>query len=179
MATNTNYIVVGAAVPSIGAYVAAGGAGSLTDVGHLKNPTTLQAAFEDYPVTSERAQGALKKVPQSSSYKLKLSMTESLLANLQKALRQPSANLTNGDAAIEEGTLLVGNAAEQYHQIQLVGVGPGATAVRTVTLWRCIVESVAEMAFAKGAEIMYEVTFDVLHDDSVATADKFFKIVDA
>ena len=176
MATNAAFICVGAATVSIGDYVAAGGAGSLTDVGHTKGPVTLAPTFEDYEVKSERAYATLARIPQSNSLKLKVPMSEATAENLRIALRQPAANKSGTGNNL---TLRVGDAKEQYHQVSVVTKGVGSTGVRTITLWKCFCEGLAEIPFAKGAEQVYEATFDCLYDDSVGTADKIGKWVDA
>lgn len=176
MATSTANIIVGAATVSIGDYVTAGGAGSLTDVGHTKSPTTLASTYEDFEVISERVGGVLKKVPQMTRHKFKASLTEATIEHMRIAMRQPSANVSGTPPDL---TLRVGASAEQYHQFTLVTVGVGTTAVRTLTIWRGIVESVSEIPYAKGAEQMFEIVIDALLDETVATADKFFKVVDA
>jgi len=176
MATNTANVKIGAAAVSIGAYVTAGGAGSLTDVGHTKSGTTLAPSFNDYDSKSEQAFGTLKKVPQDGSIKLKVHMMEATLELLRVAMRQAAANLTGTPPNL---TLRVGPFIEQYHQIQVAVPGVGTTQARTLTLWRGSVESVAEIPYAKGAEQAYEVTFDCLWDDSIGTADKIYKVVDA
>lgn len=176
MTTSTANIMVGAATVSESAYVTAGGAGSFTDLGHTKTPVTLAISFEDYEVKSERAFGTLKKVPQTAKVALKIPMTEAVLENYRIVTRQPAANLTGTPPDM---TLLVGDQLEQYHQMKLDIPGVGTTGARTMTLWKCIIESLAELPFAKGLEQLLEMTMDVLYDDSVATDDKFFKIVDA
>ena len=54
-----------------------------------------------------------------------------------------------------------------------------STPTRVITVWKGIVESVNEIQFAKGMEQTFEVTVDCLYDDSVATGDKFLKVVDS
>lgn len=178
MATNSGNIAIGKATVSIGPYVTAGGAGSLVDVGHTKGPTTLEVAFTDYEIITEQSFGAIKKVPISAAVKLKVLMDEATMTNVMTAFRQAAANLS-GTAPNQTG--LVGNITELYKQIQIVtnGTGSTTTAVRTITLWKCIVESCAAVQFGKQPEQTYEVTFSVLYDDSVATGDKFFKLVDS
>ena len=178
MATNTGNIAIGQATVSVGAYVAAGGAGSLTDVGHTKGPTTLNVTGNDYSIATEQSFGTIRKVPISASVKVKVMMDEATLDNLRVAFRQASAQLTG---TAPNKTLLVGNITEQYHQVQIVTKGAGSTtpATRTITIWRAIVESVEEIAYGKSAEQTFAVTFDCLYDDSVATGDKFLKVVDS
>jgi hypothetical protein len=176
MATNTANICIGAATVSIGAYVAAGGASTLVDVGHTKEAVTLTPSFDDYPITSERAFGPLKKIPIGGTFKLSVSMIESTIENYRVAFRQ-AAGSTSGTAP--NLTLRVGDFAQQYHQLSIVSSGVGSTSVRTITAWRAIVESVEAVPYGKTGEQMLKVTFDLMYDDSVSTADKFLKIVDA
>lgn len=176
MATDATKIMVGAGTFSIGAYVTAGGAGSLTDVGHVATPFELGVAMENFDVETERAVGIVKTTPQKDDYTLKVAFHESDPEWLRTALGQPSANLT-GTAPDE--TLLVGDRAEQYHQATLVVSGIGTTGVRTLTFWKLQTISMEPVSFGKAIEQMYVVTFRALRDDSLATADKYFKQVDA
>ena len=176
MATNTSNIFAGAAVVSIGNYVSQGGAGSLTDVGHMKAPVSLSPSFEDYEIKSERAFGTLKRIPIDGSLKLSVDLSEVTAEHLRIAFRQASANKTGTSP---DFTLLIGDFTEQYHQITVVATGPGTTGVRTATLWRAYVEALGEIPFAKGEEQHLALTFDCLYDDTVTTNDKFGKIVDA
>ncbi len=176
MAVSAAKILIGAATVSIGDWVTAAGAGSLVDVGHTKAPATITPNFEHVEITSERAVGALKLIPIDGSYSLKVSILEGVLANFQLAAKNADGNVTGTppDLIFE-----VGEAAERYHQITLTGIpGVGTTSVRTITIWRAAVESVAEVSFGKGVEQMLEVTFRILHDDSVSALGKFMKIVD-
>jgi len=175
MATDTTQIHIGAATVSVGAWVTAGGAGSLTDVGHMKGPATLTPSFEDYEIKSERAFGTLKREPQDAKLSLALDLQETTGEHMRIAFRQPAANLTGTSP---DKTLRIGDMAEQYHQITLVATGPGTTNVRTLTLWRGFVESTGAIPYAKGEEQHYPVTFDILYDDSVTSLDKFGKQVD-
>lgn len=179
MATNTGNIAIGAAQVSIGAYAAAGAAsGSLVDVGHTKGPTTMSASFNDYEIVTEQTFGPVRKIPISASIKVKVMMDEATADNMRIAMRQLAANVTG---TAPNKTHLVGNISEQYHQIVIVAKGPGATtpSTRTITLWRAIVESIEEISYGKSPEQTLAVTFALMYDDTVATADKFFKVVDS
>lgn len=179
MATTTSNIAIGAAAVTIGAYVTAGGAqGTMVDVGHTKGPTTLTVNGQDYPIATEQSFGAIRKIPLSADVKVKVLIDEATLANMRIAFRQASGNLSG---TAPNATLLVGNITEQYHQIQIVTKGTGGTTVatRTFTIWRGIIESVDEIPFGKAGEQTLAVTIHCMYDDSVATADKFFKVVDS
>lgn len=175
MATDATKIEVGAGTFSIGDYTTAGGAGSLTDVGHVKSPYELGVAMENFDVETERAVGIVKTVPIKDDYTLKVAFHETDPEWLRIALGQASGNLT-GTAPDE--TLLVGDRSEQYHQGTLVGPGIGTTATRTLTFWKLQTQSMEPIQFGKSVEQSYVVTFRILRDDSVATADKYFKQVD-
>lgn len=176
MATDTNNVFAGAAVLSVGDYVTAGGAGSLTDVGHMKGPVSLTPAFEDYEIKSERAFGTLKRIPLSGSLKLAADLSEVTAEHLRIAFRQPAANKAGTSPDLR---VLIGDFTEQYHQISCVVTGDGSTGVRTITLWKGFVESLGAIPFAKGEEQHLPITFDCMYDDSVGSADKFGRIVDA
>src|SRR6476619_4485060 len=94
MATASTKIQVGAATVSIGAYVTAAGAGTLTDVGHTKSPVTLVPNVQTFDVKSERAFGTIKKVPTDMELKLKVPYLETTAEALRVAMRQPSGNVT-------------------------------------------------------------------------------------
>lgn len=179
MATTTGNIAIGAAQVLVGAYVTAGGAqGTMVDVGHTKGPTTLNVTGNDYAIATEQSFGTIRKIPISASVKLKVLIDEATLANMRIAFRQATGQLSG---TAPNATLLVGNITEQYHQIQVVTKGTGAItpATRTITIWRAIIESVAEIPFGKSGEQTLEATIDCLYDDSVATGDKFLKVVDS
>ncbi len=176
MATSAANVFSGAAVVSIGDWVTAGGAGSLTDVGHMKGPVSLTPSFSDYEIKSERAYGSIARVPLEGSLKLAMDLQEVTAEHLAMAFRQPAANKTG---TTPDFTVLIGDFAEQYHQITVVVAGAGTTGVRTVTLWKGFVESLGAIPFAKGEEQHLPITFDCLYDDSVTTNDKFGKIADA
>jgi hypothetical protein len=175
MSKDATKILAGAGVFSYGDYVTAGGAGSLADAGHIKNPFELGTGFANFDVKTERSAGIVKTVPIDSDFTLKVAFHQAETELMRVALGQPSGNKSGSGANL---TLLVGDRAEQYHQATLVVPGPGTTATRTLTFWKLQVLSTENISFGKGIEQMYIVTFRVLRDDSVSTNDKFFKQVD-
>ena len=175
MAQDTTKIVVGRALVYISDYVTAGGAGTFVEVGHTNAPSTLTAAFDNFDVETEQALGIVKTVPIRSNFSLRVPMLEVTVSRIGKALRQPVANVTG---TTPNFSLAVGDAVEIYHQLKLESYGHGTTAVRTVTLWKCQAATIADIPFAKAGTQLLDVTFRVIKDDSVATLDKYFKIVD-
>jgi len=177
MALELKNIAIGGTTLSLGAYVTAGGAGSLTDVGLLKDGSELNIAKEIYEVKSSSANGVLRAIPIDSTYELKAILQEATLDNMRKALGQPSANLTG---TAPNKTLLVGDMAEEYFQGTVSTGGTGGTpATRLMTFWKLYVKAVETLAFKKGQEQMYGITFGMVADQSVAAADKFYKVVDS
>lgn len=180
MATDTKRISIGRADVSVSDYVTAAGAGTFTDVGHTQGPTTLEIANQDYEIKSEQVLAAIASIPVDNKVTLKFTMLESALDNLRYALRQVSGNLTG---SAPNKTLLIGDAQEVYQQMKLVSKGiKGATlvaATRTITIWRAAFVSAEAIGFAKDKEQLFTVTMSVMYDDSVATADKYLKIVDS
>ena len=172
--------MAGAAL-SIGDWVTAGGAGSLTDVGYLKEGSVMSFALGEHAITPDNVPTPVRLVPTTKEVGLKAMLQEVDLDKLAYLLNQPSANLTG---IAPNKSLLGGALEEQYKQVTLVTKGiAGATALaatRTITLWRCRVKIDGDVTFsAKSGEQLFSATIMALWDDSVATADKVFKVVDS
>ena len=176
MATDSTKIMVGAGTFSIGDYTSAGGAGSLTDVGDILTPYEIGSEFANFDVETERATGIVATYPLTDGHTIKVAMAESDPTWLRIAMGQPSANLTG---TTPDKRLLVGDRAAQYHQATLVATGIGTTGVRTWTFWKLQVLSKEPIQVGKGVVQSYVVTFRALRDSTVATADKYYKQVDA
>ena len=181
MAADIKRIEIGAATISVSAYVTAGGSGSFTDVGYTEGPATIEPGGSDYRIEPEQVLGAIRSVPTKVEHKLKFAMKEAAAANLQWAIRQLAANLTG---TAPNYTLLVGDPVETYQQLKLVTKGGRATATgtdgtQTWTFWRCASMAVEAIGVTKEKEKIIGVTFDILYDESVATADKYYKQVTA
>ena len=176
MAGATKFVLRKGGVVSMSAWVTAGGAGSFTDVGYLDGPIELGLNWEDAEFEPEQEDGPILSEPTSTRGSLKFVMSEQSVPNFLTAFRQPTANQTGtGDNL----TILVGaGTSGQYHQMKIVGKGPGTTAVRTWTVWKCATESIGGISVSKKEFGKVEVTMKVLLDPSVTTADKFFKQID-
>lgn len=185
MPNNLGKVVIGKADISISDYVAAGGAGTFTDIGYTKGPCTIEPNITDHQVEAEQVLGVLRSIPVKMDYKLKFTMMESDLTKLRRILRLPSANLTStGTTPNRTETLLVGDSVETYNQLKVItpgakAVGVGDAAVtRTYTFWKATCQSIDPIGHAKDGEAVVGVTFALTLDDSVATADKYWKVVD-
>lgn len=166
-------VTIGAATVEIGDYVAAGGnQATMVDVGHLKAPVTLTASYEDYEIKSERAYGAIKRIPVNATVTLKVPMSQSDTENLRIGFRQPTTAKTG---TTPNWILAVSDAAEQYHQIKIslpAGGGTGTNKTRTIVIYKAMVTGLAEIPMGKTVEAAVEVTFNCLYDDTVITAGK-------
>lgn len=165
MATTTANIKVGAATISWSAYVTAGGAGTFTDWGHHKG-CSLTIGHEVYNVTSERSYGILKQFPQDMSVLLKLQLTETTLKTHQQATRQPDASHTG---TTPNFVLALNQGVEIYYQLKAVVPGLGTNSLRTIILWRCCIEDIGDITYAKGGEQIIPMTWRAMFDDSVST----------
>ncbi|HET6373009.1 MAG TPA: hypothetical protein VFG76_06865 [Candidatus Polarisedimenticolia bacterium] len=163
----------------VSAYVAAGAAGTFTNIGYTKGPLTIEEGGSDYEVKAEQVLGALASVPVDKKITLKFTFLQAELDDLQKVLRQPAANLTGTPP---NKSLLIGDPVETYHQIKVTGKAIGGSAgikgVRTITMWRVAFVTVEPIGMAKDSETVWGVTMTLVYDETVATADKYYKIID-
>jgi len=184
MANNLGKIVIGKADISISDYVTAGGAGTFTDIGYTKGPCTIEPNITDYKIVPEQVLGVLRSIPVSMDYKLKFSMMETDLPKLRRVLRLPAANLVvTGTTPNITETLSVGDSVETYNQLKVITSGAkraiqDAVVTRTYTFWKATCESIEPIGHTKEQEAVCGVTFSLTLDDSVATADKYFKVAD-
>lgn len=182
MTVDVNKLAVGAAVVSIGDWVAAAAAGTLTDVGLTTGPAELSDVSEDVEVEGEQVQGVVRSVPTKKTVTLKVPMAEADLDKLQRLLRQPTANLTG---TAPNKTLAVDAEEEQYLQVQCVTQGiagsGGTHATRTLTFWRCSMTGREAVPFTKGGVQQWAAVFKVHQDTSVSAggSGQFYKIADA
>jgi hypothetical protein len=180
MALDLSNIVGGSGLMSIGPYVAAGGAGSLVDVGETSAPFELSPELENTDFEGERTGGIVKSLASKTGFVLKCPLMQAEALLMMMALGQPAANATAGTG--ENYTARVGVRVEQYHQATIVTpgvIGTGGTpAVRTYTFWK--LQAIACEPITIGRLVLQQwiASFRALPDASVTTADKFFKWVD-
>ena len=173
---NATKILVGAGTLSIGPYTSSGGAGTLADIGHTSTPFKLNGGFANFDVETERATEIVATFPQKSDYTLEVDFSQNEPEAMRIAYRQTAGNLS-GTAGTGE-TLRIGSAVAQYHQATLVVPGTGTNLTATYTFWKMQVATVAATEFGKAAVQKLTVTFRLIRDDTVSTADKLFKRVD-
>lgn len=180
MANNSNNWLVGAGVVSVGAYVASGGAGSLTDIGIIIGGTSLDNKRAYHELKSDHHLGVLEVVKTQDMSEIKLVMGEADADRVMLAMDQPSANVSG--TAPNKTLLHNPNSPVQLKQIQIVGVGPkgatGTAAARTVTAWKAYFKEVGPWEHKRDGEQKLAVTIGLLQDLSVSTSDKDWKAVD-
>lgn len=181
MANDIKRIEIGAGTISVSDYVTAGGAGSYVDIGYTEGPATIEVPRTMYEVKPDQVLGGIRAVPTEYGIDLKFAMIEAAGANAVWALGQAAGNLTGTPP---NTTMLIGDPIELYKQMKLVTKGGRLTAVgvdatQTWTFWRCFVKALDAIGVTKAKEKVLGVTMGVLYDESVATADKYGKVVNA
>jgi len=158
-------ILAGGAQVQVGAWIAAGAAGTLKTFGHTMSPAELGFSFEDFDVETEQSIGRVKTIPVAASYTLKLDIAQNDPEAMLIATRMASTQLTGINGA---QILAFIDPTEIYYQVALVGPGYGNTAhTDTYTFWRCQVSSIDNIPFGKKAVQHIGMTFKVLRDDSI------------
>lgn len=166
---------------SIGPWVAAGGAGTLVDMGFTVEGQDVTDQIEHFDLEIDQAQGIVRSIPIKKSVSLKVALAEADLAKLQTILGQPAGNMSGTAPAV---SLEVGSEAERYFQVQFTSPGPpsagGAKVTRTWTMWRCSLKRDA-MPLKKNGITKVGVTITVLEDLSITGGNKgtFYKITEA
>jgi hypothetical protein len=171
MAKDIKRIQIGGAQLSMGSWVAAGAAGSLTEVGILKQGSELTPTRELYMPDFESFQSPIAAFVTKQTWALKAVMAEAAVSLLREILAQPAANLTG---LSPNETLVIGESTyEEYLQLELLGGGPMGTGyVRgdaTVTVWKAVLQSLDPIMFSKGQEQLFGATFACLLDPTIST----------
>lgn len=140
------------------------GSASLTvdgvNVGLTQGGVTLRKSTEFVDVDADQLGGVARKVATFERMFLSTTLLEATLANLHKAMNEPSANLVSGSR------LNLGSATPEAveHTLVVVGKGPSG-AVRTWTFYRAIiVEDVEHLAGSRESASSIPVGFELLKD---------------
>lgn len=132
--------------------------------------------YENLDIESEESLGIIKTIPTKDGHTIKIPALETRGDLLAIALRQPSGRLSG---TYPNQTLIVGDSAEQYHNVKLVVPGIGTTAARTITFWKCQVSALGAMQFGRKQAQKFDITLRALRDDTEAGAGKYGRQVDA
>jgi len=186
MAVDVNKITYGAGVLSLGAWVTAGGAGTLTDVGATVDGVEIQLdGAEDLEIEIDQAITPVKAVAMKAVKSLTCTIAEMGLPLLQQLLRQVAGNLTGADPNRSLIIDLPQSGDAYMLQATFVTRGiQGATGVyasRTYTFWKCK-PKIEAIPHKKNEIQKYKLTLAIWQDTSIAPATagkgQFGKVVD-
>ena len=175
MSVTTTNIIVGSGTLSVGEYVTAGGAGSLTDVGATDGGVSITPNLSVLDIFVDQQITAIAGAKTKSEYILKTNLMESTLGLLAMAWGQPASNVAGGIFYVGDDMTL------PYKQLSFVGRAAGAPAglTRTLTCWRAVAYKTGEHSYKKDKETFIPIEFKLYLDLSVTTRDKICKWVDA
>jgi len=134
------------------------------DVGFTQGGVSFRKSNEFLDVETDQLAGVARKEITMQRAFVSTTLAEATLANLQKAMAEPSAQLFSG-SALSFGQ---GSPTVTEHVLTVTGKGPdGAT--RTYTFTRCIaVDEVDHMIGARDAASLIPIGFEVLKDPAYA-----------
>lgn len=172
--TAANVLVGAPSTFKIAAYLTAK-AVSLTyvDPGYTNGGVTFDPKTELHMVNVDQTLGSLAAIPKARELEVKVKLAEGNLANLQYGFAQATANLSGTSALFIDAS-----APEVYYQLQIVGKGLGATAVRTITIWKAFLKDMGSWMFKKDASQEPDLTFGVLEETTGATTATFMRVIE-
>lgn len=166
MGTTAN-ICIGGATLQI-----ANDAGTLEDVGYIKDGVTIAPAFEGFKVENiEGMTGIAAMRRTKTEYTVRSTLVEPTLENIRKAW-----SITAAEGGSNPATLKIDAVAQPIERkIQITGIAPGGTGtyVRTILMRRCVVESPGELKFTDFEETKLPVTFVCLYDSTNTEVGNF------
>lgn len=140
-------------------------AGTLEDVGYIKDGVTIVPAFETFRVEGiEGLPVAVSARRTKTEYTVRSTLVEPTLENIRKAWDIQST-ITGASPRVLK---IDAPAKPKEREIQITGIAPGGTGtyVRTILMRRCVVESPQEMKFTDYEETKLPVTFVCLYSSA-------------
>lgn len=182
-AAKPEYVKRGAGDFYVGTYIPAGA--DATDLRHM-GPTQggVEASFKRtmHEIEVDQFLGPVAAFPIKEEFSLKVTLLDTTLANVKKALQWSVNTLTGGDRTDNSGQVGLGEEnAILYHQLVWRGLPAPQSSAATSILqyYKCVVTDVAAVKFEKGKETAVQVTFRALTDPSISTANKVGKWIEA
>jgi hypothetical protein len=175
MAVTITDIIIGAGTLSVSSYVAAGGAGSFTDVGATDGGVSVTPNISVLDIYIDQQTTAVGGKKTKTEYILKTNLMQANVNNLAMAWGFSACMLSGS-------TFFVGDEmTSTYKQLKFVGQAAGAPAglTRTLTCWLAMAYKTGEHAYKKDKETFIPIEFKLYLDLSVTTTDKVMKWVDA
>lgn len=182
-AAKPEYVKRGAGECFIGDYASAG-----ADTVTLRHLGPTQGGVEYDPkrafheVECDQFIGAVAAFPIKEEFTFKVTILDTTLANVAKALQLSTSRLTGGDRTDNSGTLLMGEeTAILYHQFVWRGIPAPQSAATTqvLQLFKVVVIAASPIKFEKAKETAVQLTLRALTDPSISTAGKVGKWFEA
>jgi hypothetical protein len=173
------YIRHGAGDFYIGTYVAAGAdAATIRHMGPTLGGLSFDPKRTMHPIEVDQFLGSIASFPTKEDFIVKVTLLDTTLANVYKALAYATNTLTAGDRTDNAGSMGLGEESrEVYYQLLWKGNPPSqsSAAASIIQLYKCAFEAVAEIKFEKPKETGIQITFRALTDPSITTANKVGK----
>ncbi len=133
------------------------------NVGYTTGGINVRHANDFLDVEADQRAGVVKKEITMQRMFVTTTLSEATLANLQKAMAEPAAQLFSG-TSLSFGEA---NPTVTEHVLKVVGEGPKDKTTRTYTFRRCIsVDEVDHVAGARDAASLIPVAFECLKDEN-------------
>ena len=164
-------------------YVAAGAdASTIRDMGATLGGLEFDAKRTMHPVEVDQFLNAIASFPTKEEHTVKVTLLDTTLANIYKALGMSLNTLTAGDRTDNTGSIGLGEeSAILYYQLLWKGTpAPQSSATTSVIqLYKCAFSGASSIKFEKGKESAIQVTFMALTDPTVTTQNKVGKWFEA
>jgi len=168
--TQANVIVGVGSSFKVGAYGAV--EGSAVDLGATEGGIEISIEREYYEKTVDQSLGILELIKTSEKAKLKVTLAETTLAVIQRAIDYP-------DTALVGSTLTFGGNATVTELVIYANVVAPSGGTRKYTFYKCVNISAATHAYKKGEKSLVELEFAILQDTTKAANEQVGTIVDA
>lgn len=175
MGTAANVLVGAPTTVKIAAYLTAK-AVSLTyvDFGFTQEGVSIDPKTELHMVVVDQSLGNVAAVPKARDLEIKVKLAEATMTNIHYALAQASGSISGTSAVFFDD-----NAAEIYFQLQVIGKGLAASALRTMTAWRAYVKELGSLMFKKDANQSLDLTFGICAETTGSTTGgNFMRFID-
>lgn len=172
MSTSTNIVVglAGTGTLKIAAYNAA--ESTAKDLGFIKGGISIEHEETSYDIKVDQVIGVIDKYTTDEAMKIKFSLAEATLSNINLALGY-------SDAAEDAVSIEFGGKAEKTPYKTLYANVKGTNGgTRKYTFWKCRPTGKTSQVYKRDGETLIEIEFDVLSDINKEANKRFGKIED-
>ncbi len=164
-------------------YVAAGADASvIRDMGPTLGGFEFDAKRTMHPIEVDQFLNAVASFPTKEEHTVKVTLLDTTLANVYKALGMSLNTLTGGDRTDNTGSIGLGEeSAISYYQLLWKGTPPPQSSATTsvIQLYKCAFMAASSIKMEKAKESAIQLTFIALTDPSVTTQNKVGKWLEA